>query len=182
VGAHKDGNFAGSAYVFTLHDANADGCIDAIQESLAGIIDDLSDLSQGSDKKTGKRIQKAIGHLEKSFDGKYWGTDSTLTKKGQKVYDEEKKAVKELKKIHDPTILDIIESIVGIGHSLSQTAIEAAIAAGGGQKEIDRALKEIGKAQKELDHTRKDGTPDPKYDKAIDHYKKAWKHAQKAIK
>ena len=103
-------------------------------------------------------------------------------KKGQKVYDEEKKAVKELKKIHDPTILDIIESIVGIGHSLSQTAIEAAIAAGGGQKEIDRALKEIGKAQKELDHTRKDGTPDPKYDKAIDHYKKAWKHAQKAIK
>ena len=182
VGAHKDGNFAGSAYVFTLHDANADGCIDAIQESLAGIIDDLSDLSQGSDKKTGKRIQKAIGHLEKSFDGKYWGTDSTLTKKGQKVYDEEKKAVKELKKIHDPTILDSIESIVGIGHCLSQTAIEAAIAAGGGQKEIDRALKEIGKAQKELDHTRKDGTPDPKYDKAIDHYKKAWKHAQKAIK
>ena len=182
VGAHKDGNFAGSAYVFTLHDANADGCIDAIQESLAGIIDDLSDLSQGSDKKTGKRIQKAIGHLEKSFDGKYWGTDSTLTKKGQKVYDEEKKAVKELKKIHDPTILDSIESIVGIGHSLSQTAIEAAIAAGGGQKEIDRALKEIGKAQKELDHTRKDGTSDPKYDKAIDHYKKAWKHAQKAIK
>ena len=38
------------------------------------------------------------------------------------------------------------------------------------------------KAQKELDHTNKDGTADPKYDKAIDHYKKAYKHAQQAIK
>ena len=38
------------------------------------------------------------------------------------------------------------------------------------------------KAQKELDHTKKDDTPDPKYDKAIDHYKKAWKDAQKAMK
>ena len=37
-------------------------------------------------------------------------------------------------------------------------------------------------AQEELDHTKKDGTPDPKYDKAIDHYMKAWEHAQKAIK
>ena len=41
---------------------------------------------------------------------------------------------------------------------------------------------EFEKAQYALEHTKKDCTPDPKYEKAIDHYEKAWKHAQKAIK
>ena len=43
------------------------------------------------------------------------------------------------------------------------------------QKEIDKANKEMGKAQKELEEK---GKPD----KAIDKFKKAWEHAQKAIK
>ena len=38
------------------------------------------------------------------------------------------------------------------------------------------------KAQEDLDHAKKDGTPDPKYDKAIKHYRKAWEKAQKAMK
>ncbi len=152
------------------------------RKNLAGIIDDLSALPPSGDNKTERRIENAIKHIEHSLDPKSWESDPTLTKKGKKVFDELKKAVKELKKIHAPTILDINESIVGISNSLAQTVIEEAIATGGRQKEIDKALKEIGKAQKELDHTKKDGTPDPKYDKAIDHYKKAWKHAQKAMK
>lgn len=47
---------------------------------------------------------------------------------------------------------------------------------------IDHAHKEMTKAREKLDHTRKDGTPDPKYDKAIGHYRKAWRHAQKAMR
>jgi hypothetical protein len=65
---------------------------------------------------------------------------------------------------------------------LAQEAIDQAINEGGKAKEIDKALKEMAKALKELDHTKKDGTLDPKYDKAIDHYKKAWEHAQHAMK
>ena len=49
---------------------------------------------------------------------------------------------------------------------------DAAIAAGGDQDEIDKALDEMDKAQDDLD--------DLKPDKAIDHYAKAWDHAQKA--
>jgi len=64
----------------------------------------------------------------------------------------------------------------------AQKALDQAIAEGGKAKEIKKAEKEMQKAQKELDHIKKDGTPDPKYDKAIDHYKKAWKHAQRARK
>jgi hypothetical protein len=66
--------------------------------------------------------------------------------------------------------------------NLAQDAIEKANDGGGKAKEIVKAEKEMEKAQKELDHTKKDGTPDPKYDKAIDHYKKAWEKAQKAMK
>jgi tetratricopeptide (TPR) repeat protein len=164
----------------------------SVEQDVQAAIDALSELLHTGDDKTDKKIEKALKHLEKSLDHKLWETDSTLTKKGKKVFDEDKKAVKELKKIHDPAILDIIESIVSISNSLAQTAIleaEEAIAAGGSQKEIDKALKEIdkvqkemAKAQKELDHTKKNGTLDPKYDKAIDHYKKAWEHAQHAMK
>jgi len=151
------------------------------RKNLAGIIDDLSDLPPSGDNKTERRIENAIKHIEHSLNPKSWESDPTLTKKGKKVFDELKKAVKELKKIHEPTILDINESIVDISNSLAQTVIQEAIATGGRQKEIDKALKEIDKAQKELDHTKRDGTPDPKYDKAIDHNKKAWEHAHKAM-
>ena len=48
-------------------------------------------------------------------------------------------------------------------------------------KEIAEAQKEMVEAQEELSHTKKDGTPDPDYDKAIEHYKKAWEHAQHAL-
>ena len=57
--------------------------------------------------------------------------------------------------------------------------------AGAGNDKVDKELensdKEFKKAQEELDNTNKNGTPEPEYDKAIKHYKNAWKHAQKAI-
>ena len=73
------------------------------------------------------------------------------------------------------------ESVALTAQLEAQEAIAEAIVAGGNEKEIEKAQKEMEKAQQALDHTTKDGTPDPKYDKAVDHFKKAWEHAQKAI-
>ena len=56
---------------------------------------------------------------------------------------------------------------------LAQAAIDMAIAGGGDQKKIDRALKEMDKAADE----RAKGHSHH----AIDHYKKAWAHAVKAL-
>ena len=161
-------------------------------------IDTLSDLLLTGNDKTDKRIEKAIAHINKSLNPDFWDTDSTLTKKGKKVFDEEKKAVKELMKIEDIDVSESIDSLVSIDKTLAKIAIGmatiTATAAGcyveGNDdpecdkplKEIDKAEDEMGKAQEELDHMKKDGTLDPKYDKAIDHYKKAWEHAQKAMK
>ncbi|MBW1752540.1 MAG: hypothetical protein JRJ46_05445, partial [Deltaproteobacteria bacterium] len=171
-------------------------------------IDALSELlTTGGDDKTDKKIEKAIKHIEKSLAPELWGCGSTLTKKGKKVFDEDKKAVKELKKIIKDKDADenvkntafeaigyLITANLGIASTAVDEAIEMAAEAGCNfegkndheckktLKEIDKALKEMDKAQKELYHTKKDDDPDPKYDKAIDHYKKAWEHAQHAMK
>jgi len=148
--------------------------VDHLGERNELVIDILSNfLPTGSDK-SDKGIEKALEHLKNSLDPKFWKSDFTLTKKGKKVFDEEKKAVRKLKKIHDPTILGIIKSIVDISNSLAQTALKEAMAAGSSQKEIDKALNETDKALEQISKG--------KYDKAIGHYKKAWVHARKAMK
>ena len=143
------------------------------KEAKQGVIDDLSALLNG-DKKTDHRIEKAIDHLNKSLGDDLWASDSHLTKKGKKVFEEEKKAVHELMKIDDPDISAAIDSLVGVDEALAQTAIEEAIATDGDAKEIDKAEKEMAKAEDEYDKGN--------LDKAIEHYKKAWHHAQKAMK
>ena len=63
------------------------------------VIDILEDAKTG-DKKTDNKLDKAIKHIEKSLDDKYWLDDTHLDPKhGKKVFDEEKKAVKELQKL-----------------------------------------------------------------------------------
>ncbi len=59
------------------------------------------------------------------------------------------------------------------GYRQAQDVIDAAIADGGYQKEIDKAQAEMVKAQKDLDNN--------KPHKAIYHYSKACYHAPKAV-
>jgi hypothetical protein len=78
----------------------------------------------------------------------------------------------------------VIDKLIEADDLLAHAAYEEASFYTGNpkvDKELEKCDKEFEKAQKELDHTKKDGTPDPKYDKAIKHYKNAWKHAQKAL-
>ena len=141
-----------------------------------------------------KHIDEAIKHLDKSLDEKLWVDGTQLVAKhGAKVFNEEKKTVKELMHLlkKDNTSEEVkgvcqsvIDKLIEADDLLAHAAYEEASLYTGNpkvDKELEKCDKEFEKVQKELDHTKKDGTPNPKYDNAIKHYKNAWKHAQKAL-
>lgn len=159
------------------------------------------------EKKWDDKLDKAIGHIDKSLNidpkhpGKTWKKyplwvdDNHLDPKhGKKVFDDEKKAVKELKKLikKDDTPQDVkdvcqavIDMLLEADGLLAHTAYDEALDGAGDpkvDKELEKCDKEFDKAIEDLNHLDKNGDPDPKYEKAIDHYKKAWEHAQKALK
>lgn len=149
----------------------------------------LDALSPTGDKKAQRQLKKAIKHIQKSLEEKYWETDEILTKKGKKVFDEERKAAKELMKLLDKkgkkkkekkeyqTIAAAaINNLLSADKALASLAIEQA-----SNSSDPKAQKEISKAQKEMDKAQKE-TGKGHFDKAIEHYKKAWSHAQKAMK
>jgi len=155
-----------------------------------------------------KHIEKSLG---KTFKGpgkrgkeqNVWIDDSHLDPKhGKKVFDEEKKAAKVLMELIDgkgkkgrgrkgrgrkgdedvseevkAACRAAIDKLIEADDMLASIAYDEALA-GAGEPKVDKELEkcegEFEKAGKELDKG--------KYDKAIDHYKHAWEHAQKAIK
>jgi len=137
-------------------------------------------ITESSDKKTIKELEKAKEKIQKSLDPKLWEDDNTLTSKhGHKVFKEEKKAVKSLMKVEkkgDVDVSSIIQDIVGIDRQLASDAIDEIPddVTGKQKKEQDKAVDNLAKGD--------DKDNDGKFDKAIDKYKKAWKHAQKAMK
>ena len=144
------------------------------QESKRSVIDDLIASLPTGDEKTDERITKAVEHVESSLDPDLWVDSSHLTKGGIKVFQEEKKAVHELMKIDATDVSAQINALVNADELLARTAIDEAIAAGGDQGRIAKAETEMATAQAEMDGGA--------FDKAIEHYKKAWHHAQKAVK
>jgi len=142
---------------------------EAVRDTLLALLDPGT-----GDKKTDDLIEKAIYHLEKSLADDLWEEDGLhLTKKGKKVFEEEKKAVHELMKIEAPPDVSAeINSLVEADQILAQTAIDDA--AGGDPKDIAKAQEEMTKALEDIDKG--------DFDKAIKHYKKAWDFAQKAVK
>jgi hypothetical protein len=133
----------------------------------------LQALLPSGNKDTGKKINDAIDHLDKSLDPSLWVDDSRLDpKKGDKVFQEEKETVKKLQDIKNPpaAIAGLISQIVGADKLLAQTAIDDM--AGGDPKKLAAANKEMGKAQDEINKGHLDA--------AIDHYKNAWQQAEKA--
>jgi len=159
-------------------------------------IANLGEIPEPQDPWLLDRVTKAIEHINKSLQPDLWHTDSSLTKKGKKVFDEEKKAVKELVKILDKanvyqtvtytTTSLAIDGLITADQVLASTAIEQAIAnaeeagcydEGNDDAECQKILRGIARAEEEMDKA-KEEIDKGKYDKAIDHYKKAWDHAQ----
>ncbi|MCH8170308.1 MAG: T9SS type A sorting domain-containing protein [Bacteroidetes bacterium] len=181
-----DGNSVGAVTSYTFTNVLTDHTISAtFKISSFGLKQAAKDILipylTDPDKKIRKAVEKAIKHIDKSLEAKLWVDVNHLTKKGKKVFDEEKKAVKKLKnkKFIPPFSVDALEAInflLTADNNLAQVAINEVVCGGNSkcEKELQRANKEMAKALVELSKN--------KYDKAIDHYKKAWKHAQKAKK
>ena len=162
--------------------ANAGESIHATPDTLyaqkSSTITQLAALIDTSDSKTIKKIEKATKRIQKSLNTDFWNADAdTLTQEfGKKVFNKEKRAVKELMKIKNPDaqIQIVIDTLILVDQTLAQNAIDDAISnPDANSKQIEKAQKAMTKAQKDLDKE--------KFDKAINHYKQAWKHAQKAI-
>ncbi len=136
----------------------------------------LSSLLPTGSRYYDRLIDRAIGSVEDSLNTAYWVDDTHLTDKGNKVFDEEKKAVKDLMRVRGSAKADVrivMATLVAADESLAGTAIADAIALGGSDRYIAKAQAEMEKAEYDLIRHR--------YDKAIDHYKKAWQYAQKAL-
>jgi hypothetical protein len=131
-------------------------------------IDDLTDLLPDQD------VEKAIARIEKSLDPNLWVDDNHLSDQGKKVFDEEKKAVKDLAKVVAPEAGLIVDTLIKVDEALAQIAIDEVVCNDNEkcEKELPKAIGEMDKAAEAL--------VAQKPDKAIDHYKKAWEKAQKA--
>ncbi|WP_299291141.1 PKD domain-containing protein [Nitrosopumilus sp.] len=151
-----------------------------------------------------KDVRDTIKKIEKSLEIKLWEDEVNLNdKKGDKVFDEEKSAVKKLLKIINPDEDDDdddddnkktpspelktaahfgIDTLVNADRVLTITAmLEAENTPVTNPKDQKKVDKEITKSAEDFakgDSFRDTGKPD----KAIDSYKKAWEHAMKAIK
>jgi hypothetical protein len=160
-------------------------------------IDALTAILPTGDRGRDIRIKLSIIHVERSLDEDLWEEPSHLSRKGKKVFREEKSAVRLLLRISADA--DISEEVGKIGaeviHQLLladqilakiaiDEAVEAAEQAGCNdnysssrcrriRKDIDKALEAWAAAESEVEK----GT----FDKAIDRYGKAWDKAQKAM-
>lgn len=125
--------------------------VDAVTEACGGIIDqaiaeiDVLLLDPGLTKKAKDKLEKAKKDLNKAFDKMCVDGD---IKKGIKEIGD---AVKDLLKAEDEgaPVAGLIGLLVDSTRAIAQEAIDAAIAGGGDQNDIDKALDEMAKAQLE---------------------------------
>jgi len=158
---------------------------DSMTDQLLAVKNILVGLKDTTDDKTDKKLDKIIEKIDKAVNAKYWNESGNqlISKDGKKAFEEIKKAVDDMLKISKkgdldyPEITNAVDMLVKISKQLATDALNDAQAFAGDKKtdkEIEKSNKELDKAQKDLDNK--------KPDKAIDKYKKAWEHAQKAIK
>ncbi|TET44397.1 T9SS type A sorting domain-containing protein [candidate division TA06 bacterium] len=90
------------------------------------VMAELEGLKPTGDKKLDKRIDKIIGHIEKSLEEKRWIDDTHLDPKhGKKVFCEEKKAVKYMKKLCKGDKCKGVASFSLIYHGINEVLVEA---------------------------------------------------------
>ena len=127
-----------------------------------------------------KKLDEALAKLTEALDPKYWRVDGNHLQPddGKKSFEKARDAVKKLSEVaknppYDALLRSSIIALVGANRELAQIAIGDASSQNGKEKEIAEANKELGKG----DEYRDAG----KFGDAVDHYKKAWEHALKAL-
>jgi thermitase len=149
---------------------------------------ELNAIYPTGENKVDYRLRKAIEYIEKSLEADLWETDLTLTKKGGKVFHRERWAVKTLGKILKEADVDqAIEHLITADEALASIAIYLAKAMasdtgcyddeGHHDFECRKLLYKIAIAEVEMIKAEED-IGRGKYDRAINHYKKAWHHAR----
>ena len=142
---------------------------------------------KGVDKWLDDRIEKAEKHIVESLAAALSETAESLTSQRGKRSLTKRKTLstntgKFLPKKDTPqpvkdAAIKAVHYLVMADKALAQKAIDEASGLSSDKKvqhEIDKANEEMLNAQEAFDAG--------DYDKAIDHYKKAWEHAQKAMK
>ena len=127
-----------------------------------------------------KKLGDVLTKLTQALDRKYWLADGNhlTAKDGDKPFARSKEAAKLLNDVaknapYNSLLPGPTTALVGANRELAQIAIADADSQNGKDKEIKAANDELGKGDKERDA----GKPDA----AIDHYRKAWEHALKAL-
>ena len=131
------------------------------------ILADLQAMVPHADKDTNKKLNEAIESVEDSLAANLWVDDNHLDpKKGDKVFNEERKAVQKLRDIKNPTaeMSAAAVSLVNVDRMLAETAINEAPAG----KDKDKALDDFAKGDQEKNLGN--------LEKAVEHYRNAWKH------
>jgi len=170
-----------------VRDLTVTGCLTTPKKFKQLALDELNDICPTGDKKVDHKLDKAIDSIGKSLESDLWVDDNHIDPKhGNKVFDEERKAVKELMELADKedtpqgvkdTCRAVIGKLIKADDIIAHTVYEEAQAYAGDpkvDKELEKCDKEFGKAVDKLG--------EGKFDEAVDHYKKAWEHAQNALK
>jgi len=125
-------------------------------------------------------LDEAIDEIDDSLDPSLWVDDSHLARHdGKHVFEEEEEAVEELQDLLDDVkgtpltiaLQGFVDRLVGADRALAAIAIEEA--AGSRSDELDEAKDDLRRGDREA---AKDDAED-----AIEHYRQAWKEAQKAL-
>ncbi|MCB9102574.1 MAG: hypothetical protein H6632_23765, partial [Anaerolineales bacterium] len=140
--------------------------------------DDLAALLPTGDKNTDKRFEKAMERVDQSLNPAWWATASTLdAQTGNHVFDRERQAVNELQKVLTGSFAEAaqpaIDKLVEADRQLAQVALNIAITSNGDSSRIAKAQEEMAQAAQE--------TANGDFDQALQHYKKAWTEAIKAL-
>jgi hypothetical protein len=143
-------------------------CLEALIALRATVTDSLD----------AQRLDYAIEHWQASLAPELWVDDLHLDrKKGDKVFDEEKKAAHALGEIQadkkstiPPAVLQgYIDCMLRADRLLAVTAVDEAEAAGANPKKIAQDREEIARGDA--------AAANEQYEVAISHYRNAWKHA-----
>jgi phosphodiesterase/alkaline phosphatase D-like protein len=163
---------------FEITLVNGSYTIGSLKASTQAIRTELNDaLANARNPRDIERLREAIRKLDETLNPGPWTPDGNhvACEHGAKVFDGDQGAVKKLMEmirdtspgISDVTIQRWINILVAIDRKLAQIAITEATVSGAPPRKIADSLEEL--AMGDADASRGD------YDKAIEHYKQAWK-------
>ncbi|MCP4425069.1 MAG: family 16 glycosylhydrolase [Chloroflexi bacterium] len=143
--------------------------------------DDLSSLLPADDPITDFRLWLAHRYVDKSLNSTYWTNDYYLAERyGRMVFIYENLAVHFLAKVAGNDVPEAdaaqaaIEQLLMVDEALAQIALNRAVANNGSSYFLDKAASELVKAQ--------DDAADGYFNLAVNHYRKAWSFAGKAVR